>query len=164
MTIGAFLLGLVPVELGAVPIQPRLTHYVVFPGAVTVVTDTGSGSKGSPDIMTAVAHVLIVLVFFMAGQAVLPIRTNGFPATVGTKMALKTPWNIFLTFTVNLMALYTGRRALSLHLGSVKYGIIHILRIIPVFCMDFVVIRCIGIFFRAGQQKKHQHHQGDADN
>ena len=91
MAIGAILLGLVPVELGAVPIQPRATQYVFFPGAVTIVTDTGSGSKGTTDVVTAVAHGLIVLVFLMEGQAVLPIRAHGFPATVGTEMTLKAP-------------------------------------------------------------------------
>ena len=163
VTVGALILGLVTVKLRALVVQPRLTQYVVFPGAVTIVTDTGSGSKGTTDVVTAVAHGLIVLVFFMAGQAVLPIRALGFPATVGTEMTLKAPRNIFLTFTVNLMALCTGRRALVLHLGSVKHGIIHIFRIIPVFYMNFVVIRRIGIFFRAGQRIMYQHHQGEAE-
>lgn len=164
VAVDAFILGHGAVELRALLVQPWLAEHMLLTGAMTVVTDTGSGSKGTPDIVTTVAHSLIVLVFFMALQAVHPIRTNGFPVAVRTEMALKTPWNIFLTFTVNLMTLYTGRRALVLHLGSVKHVIIHILRIVPVFCMNFVVIRRIGIFFRAGQRKNHQHDQGDAEN
>lgn len=163
VAVGALILGRITMKLRALVVQPRLTHYVFVPGAMTVVTNTGTGSKGPPDIVTAVAHSLIVLVAFMALQAVHPIRTHGLPATVGTEMALKAPWDIFLTFTVNIMALNTGRRALALHLGSVKHGIIHILRIIPVFYMNLVVIRRIGIFFRTGHREKHQHHKGEAE-
>ena len=161
VAVSALVLGHGSVKLGAFAVQPRPAQHMRLAGSMAVVTDSRPGFKITFDFMTVVAHGLVFLEFLVAFHTVRPIRSPGNLTAVWAEVAFETSGDIFLTFPVDVMTFYTGCRSLRHYLTAVKGFCIYELRVGPGLGMDLVIIRRIGILFRAGQRKKHQQQQAD---
>lgn len=161
VTVGTLVLGHGSVKLGTFAVQPRAAQHVRVSGSMTVVADSGSGLKRTPDFMTTVTHGLVFLEFLVAFLAVRPIRSLRNPTAFRAEMAIETSRDIFLTFSIDVMTFQAGYRSLRHYLAAVKGFRIHELWVGPGSGMDLVITRRIVILFRAGRHKEYQQQEAD---
>lgn len=161
VAVSTLVLGHGSVKLGVFAVQPRLAQHMRLTRSMTVVADSRPGFKGTLEFMTTVAHGLAFLEFLVALHTVSPIRSPGNLTAVRAEVAFETSGDIFLVFPVNVMTFYTGCRSLRHYLTAVKGFCIYELWVGPGLGMNLIILRRIGILFRAGQRKEYKHQQAD---